>query len=583
MEEFDKKNKSESDVIQEIKKDGQSSIEETFNSPVAIINKLLWEYELREIIKKLNEPWDEFSWLDWGIFKKLISAGILHSAYEYDWFNWNALSKFKWLDIEHAELMIDAGKFDVVIKNINLFNWIDKKSFIHRAINTWFWREVISSIAYFNFLNETDIFEIVDLLIGSKQWWCIISYIDDIEMDDGIIIDKLLDNWLRYSTARRVHKFIINEQKQKDVLKRYLDSGNIKSVLSYITNFKIEDHNLFAKKAINAWETHTLIQNLKHLKGLDQEVFDIIQKEKNSLSYMFNHVDSFNSLDHTELAENAIKLEGAECLQYKIKKLKWLSNNIAQQLMDGPTSEEINGRRHYLDLKKEVYNNLSSFDKLDQKIFDAIFDLWETQKLVKNLASFEIDHNYVVEKILKLDEWKILINSFIKNFHWLNDETLKLLSSQWIETDIQYDKIDKASESKETVAWLNIIICRRYWSDETNDMAEIQKKLPDILGKIKYTHNIDEVKSLLDPNKKNIIFLWQHFDGMKKWLDISAEIKELWLDTNISLVTSESLSRDSIKSRCDKYIEINKEFNQNDWSIKIAWHIERMIKDISVA
>lgn len=138
---------------------------------------------------------------------------------------------------------------------------------------------------------------------------------------------------------------------------------------------------------------------------------------------------------------------------------------------------------------------------------------------------------------------------------------------------------EKQDESKETLWWANIIICRRGASDEKHDMKALKSQFSWIEKQITYLHNPNDVAKNLKADKKNIVFLGQYFDVSTTWSHTAHVVKDKWyemgIDTHVVMVTTVTLSPWELYN-VDEYYNISS--GHDDERNTIVQHLKKMIK-----
>ncbi len=132
-------------------------------------------------------------------------------------------------------------------------------------------------------------------------------------------------------------------------------------------------------------------------------------------------------------------------------------------------------------------------------------------------------------------------------------------------------------ESKEKLELPNVIICRRYYEDEQNDMGALKNQLPEILGNVTYLSDPSKVVEHLMSDRKNIVFVWQYFNYNMTGTQVASVVKEKWLDSEVALITSIDVPC-SQRSDCDYFYQINSKTNQSDGANIIVHHLKNRIK-----
>lgn len=135
-----------------------------------------------------------------------------------------------------------------------------------------------------------------------------------------------------------------------------------------------------------------------------------------------------------------------------------------------------------------------------------------------------------------------------------------------------------AIESKEKFTSPNVIICRRHLEDKQNDMNAIKNSLPQIEKNVVYLFDPNQIKSNIKTDQKNIIFLGQYFNYNKTGTETAREIKEMWLDTEIILVTSIDVYYWE-RSACDYVFKIDTKMNKSDWANIIVDYLKNKINN----
>lgn len=131
-------------------------------------------------------------------------------------------------------------------------------------------------------------------------------------------------------------------------------------------------------------------------------------------------------------------------------------------------------------------------------------------------------------------------------------------------------------ESKEKLELPNVIICRRYYEDQENDMSALRNQMPEVLDNIIYLRDPRDVVKHLKPDGKNIIFVGQYFNTSMTGTEVATAVKWTWLNAEVSLITSIDVPY-SERWDCDNFYKISKSMNQSDGANVIVRHLKNIM------
>jgi hypothetical protein len=70
-----------------------------------------------------------------------------------------------------------------------------------------------------------------------------------------------------------------------------------------------------------------------------------------------------------------------------------------------------------------------------------------------------------------------------------------------------------------------VIICRRYYEDQENDMSALKTQMPEVLDNITYLRDPRDVVKHLKPDGKNIVFVGQYFNTSMTGTEVATAVK----------------------------------------------------------
>ena len=161
------------------------------------------------------------------------------------------------------------------------------------------------------------------------------------ELAETLLMHEMLLNvWPKWD-SKFLESLWKNRKVWKDVAKKLIENWNWQTVIKYIDKFKWLDKDI-AKQLIEIkWENgdvtiengiECVARNIDKFKWLDMEIVDILIEKGFGWSVAGN-LESFEWLNHKEIAEKLIEKWNWWDVAYYLDKFEWLDKDIAKKLI----------------------------------------------------------------------------------------------------------------------------------------------------------------------------------------------------------------------------------------------------------
>ena len=305
------------------------------------------------------------------------------------------LEKFWWLNHQKiAEKLIVVGRWCDVANYLENFKWLDYKKIAEEVIENWWWRYVAKNLKKFGWLDHK---EIAKKLIEVKWWEDVVDYLENFEWLKEIIEMLIEAGKWRYLLEEKINIIKWLDYKN-EIAEKFIKEWEWRRLIPYLKVFDSLSHKELIKKMVMSRgydERVAVWKNLDKFQWLDEEVANIILGSKDcygAIRALIDNLEKFEWLNHNEIAKKAIKAGESRYVAHNLEKFEWLNY---------------------------------------KEIAETLFEVWKWYYVGECLDKFKwVDHKEIAEKLIKIGKWES-VGYYLENFEWLDTGIAKKLIEAW--------------------------------------------------------------------------------------------------------------------------------------------------------